>query len=60
MSIKITRALVEEMLAHAREARPEECCGLVGGARGGARSIYRLRNVARDPVRSYEAAPQEL
>ena len=60
MSIKITRALVEEMFAHAREARPEECCGLLGGARGEVRSIYRLRNVARDPSRAYEGAPQEL
>lgn len=48
------------MFAHARGARPEECCGLVGGAPGEARSLYRLRNVARDPARAYEAAPQEL
>ncbi|MDT7542451.1 MAG: [CysO sulfur-carrier protein]-S-L-cysteine hydrolase [Acidobacteriota bacterium] len=60
MAIKITRALVLEMFAHARDAEPEECCGLVGGNGSSARAIYRLRNVARDPVRSYEGAPQEL
>ena len=60
MLIRIRRGLVEEMFAHAREARPAECCGLVGDARGEVASIYRLRNVARDPSRAYEGAPQEL
>jgi proteasome lid subunit RPN8/RPN11 len=60
MAIKITRAVVSEMFAHARDAEPEECCGLVGGGESSARTIYRLRNVAREPLRSYEGAPQEL
>ena len=48
------------MLAHARAARPEECCGLVGGRGVEARSVYRLRNVAEKSLTSYEAAPEEL
>ncbi len=60
MSIRVARAAVEEMFAHASESAPAECCGLVGGAGGEARSVYRLRNVARDPLAAYEAAPQEL
>lgn len=48
------------MYAHAREAEPLECCGLVGGAGTAARSIYRLRNVAHDALVSYEAAPEDL
>ncbi|HEX8921907.1 MAG TPA: M67 family metallopeptidase [Pyrinomonadaceae bacterium] len=51
---------VDEMLAHAREASPAECCGLVGGVVEGAQSIYRLRNVAANPLVGYEAAPEEL
>ncbi len=51
---------VDEMLAHAREASPAECCGLVGGVVEGAQSIYRLRNVAANPFVGYEAAPEEL
>ncbi|MBA3768263.1 MAG: M67 family metallopeptidase, partial [Acidobacteria bacterium] len=56
------RAHVEEMYAHAREAAPQECCGLVGGMieTGRAKNVYRLRNVASDPRVAYEAAPQEL
>ncbi|MBV9959615.1 MAG: M67 family metallopeptidase [Acidobacteria bacterium] len=56
----LQRAQVEEMYAHAREAQPLECCGLVGGAGKSARSVYRLRNVAREALVSYEAAPEDL
>jgi proteasome lid subunit RPN8/RPN11 len=51
---------VEEMFAHARECAPAECCGLLGGRGAEASSVYPLRNVARDPVATYEAAPEEL
>jgi len=58
--ITLLREHVEEMFAHAREASPAECCGLVGGSRKQAQAVYRLRNVARDPLVGYEAAPEEL
>ena len=48
------------MIAHAREARPVECCGLVGGREATALSVYRLRNVSERPETSYEAAPEDL
>ena len=57
---KIPQTLVEEMFAHARACRPEECCGLLGGRGAEARSAYPLRNAARDPSAAYEAAPEEL
>jgi Predicted metal-dependent protease of the PAD1/JAB1 superfamily len=58
--ITLQREHVEEMYAHAREAEPEECCGLMGGARSAVQSVYRLRNVARDAFVTYEAAPEDL
>ena len=48
------------MFAHSRACAPAECCGLLGGRAGEAASVYPLRNVARDPVVTYEAAPEEL
>lgn len=48
------------MVGHARAARPEECCGLVGGRVGEALHVYPARNVAPDPEVSYEAAPEDL
>ncbi|HYE65628.1 MAG TPA: M67 family metallopeptidase [Pyrinomonadaceae bacterium] len=58
--IMLSRAHVNEMSAHARELSPAECCGLVGGTGGRAQTIYRLRNVAPDPLVAYEAAPEDL
>lgn len=58
--IKIAQSLVDEVCAHAHEAAPAECCGIVGGSEGRAQAVYRLRNVAADPLVAYEAAPEEL
>jgi proteasome lid subunit RPN8/RPN11 len=59
--ILLRREHVDEMFAHARQASPAECCGLLGGREEeSARSVYRLRNVAADPLVGYEAAPEEL
>lgn len=58
--ITLSRSHAEELFAHARECAPEECCGLVGGRGCEASSVYRLRNVARDALSAYEAAPAEL
>ena len=49
-----------EIISHARDAAPEECCGLIGGTEGNARTIYRMRNAAADPMTTYEAAPEDL
>jgi proteasome lid subunit RPN8/RPN11 len=60
-SLRLRREHVEAMKAHAQEANPVECCGLIGSvSEGRARAVYRLRNVARDPLVAYEAAPEDL
>lgn len=59
-ALKLRRALVVEMFAHARRCVPEECCGLLGGAGSEVASVYALTNVAREPSKTYEAAPREL
>ena len=59
--IAITKAHLEQIIAHAREAAPHECCGLIGGTGDGkAVTIYRTRNTAADPLVTYEAAPEDL
>ena len=61
MNIQLSRAQFDEIINHAREASPQECCGLIGGgADGQAQTIYRSRNVASNPLTSYEAAPEDL
>lgn len=60
-ALSLRRSLAGEMFAHARACAPEECCGFLGGVeRGTAVSVYPLTNVAREPTKSYEAAPAEL
>jgi len=51
---------LEEIFAYAKEAAPAECCGLIGGERDNATSVYPMRNVAADAYISYEAAPEDL
>lgn len=59
--IRLLREHLDAMIAHAREAAPAECCGLIGGvADSDARTIYRLLNVSATPKLGYEAAPEGL
>jgi proteasome lid subunit RPN8/RPN11 len=59
--IALRQAHANEILAHAREAAPHECCGLIGGTENGvAQTVYRLRNLAHTPLVTYEAAPEDL
>ena len=56
--MKIPQDLVDEMIAHAREDLPNECCGMVGGRDGEATDVIRVTNAAASPLR-YEMDPQE-
>jgi [CysO sulfur-carrier protein]-S-L-cysteine hydrolase len=55
--MKISQDLIEEMVAHAREDLPNECCGMVGGSEGVATKVVRVANSAASPLR-YEMDPQ--
>jgi len=51
----------DQILAHACETDPAECCGLIGGDDNKqALSIYLLRNMAANSNVGYEAAPEDL
>ena len=56
--MKISRQLIDEMVAHAREDLPNECCGMIGGRDGEATEVVRVSNAAASPLR-YEMDPQE-
>ncbi len=55
--MKISQTLIDEMVAHAREDLPNECCGMIGGRDGEATSVVRVENAAASPLR-YEMDPQ--
>ena len=55
--MKISKKLIDEMVEHAREDLPNECCGMIGGRDGEATSVVRVVNAAASPLR-YEMDPQ--
>ena len=56
--MRIPTKIHEELLAHAREDAPNECCGLIGGEDGVAKTVYRARNAEASPLR-YNLDPQD-
>jgi proteasome lid subunit RPN8/RPN11 len=55
--MRIAQSLIDEMVAHAREDLPNECCGMVGGADGEASVVVPVVNAAASPLR-FEMDPQ--
>jgi proteasome lid subunit RPN8/RPN11 len=55
--VRISQQLIDEMVAHAREELPNECCGMVGGRDSEATAVIRVANSAASPLR-YEMDPQ--
>jgi proteasome lid subunit RPN8/RPN11 len=50
--------MIDEMVAHARDEAPNECCGLVASSNGDAQRIYRAANAERSPVK-YVVDPRD-
>ena len=49
MGLRLTRDQAEDMVAHARETFPNECCGLLAGRGDHVVRVYRGRNVDESP-----------
>jgi len=57
--VKISRALYDELIAHARADAPNECCGMIASRNGEAVAVHRARNAVASPLR-YEVHPSDL
>lgn len=57
--LKISQAIIECMLAHARAEAPLECCGLLVGRDGLIEEIFPTKNALASKT-AYEIAPAEL
>lgn len=51
MALVLPRAMVDEMIAHAREDLPNEACGIIAGVDGRATKLYRAINAEASPYR---------
>jgi [CysO sulfur-carrier protein]-S-L-cysteine hydrolase len=49
--VRISRQLVDEIVAHARAEAPNECCGMIAARDGRAVAVHRARNAAASPLR---------
>ena len=49
--MRVPRAVYDEMVAHARDDAPNECCGMVAGADGAATAYFPARNEFGSPTR---------
>jgi len=59
MTLELPKAVVDDMVAHAREDLPNECCGLITSKDGGTPRLYRTRNAEASPFR-YVIHPLDL
>ena len=50
---------IEEIVAHAREDAPDECCGLLAGRDGRSERVFRMTNAAHSPLR-FQVEPLEV
>jgi [CysO sulfur-carrier protein]-S-L-cysteine hydrolase len=58
--MNVDSALYDEMIAHAIESQPNECCGMVASKDGVAMRVYRVTNDYRHPPTGYVMNPKEV
>ena len=56
--LRLPRAFLDEMVAHARQEDPNEACGVLAGKDGLVKALFRVTNVERSPYR-YLMDPKE-
>lgn len=57
--LTLPKSYIDEMIGHAVEDDPNECCGLLAGKDGEATRLYRMTNVEHSPFR-YSMDSKEL
>jgi len=60
MNVRISRAVLEQILDHSDRYPDQEVCGLLLGTEADVRSALPADNVAADPARTFELDPHVL
>jgi proteasome lid subunit RPN8/RPN11 len=63
MTVRLSSALVEEIRAHAEQAYPAECCGVLSGHVSEVKEVLRLvpaTNRRTDDLHRYLISPEDL
>ncbi len=56
----MSREVCANLIEHARREPTRECCGLLAGREGVITHVFSAVNVAADPAKGYEIAPEEI
>lgn len=59
MTLSLPQSFIDEMIAHAQEDAPNECCGIIAGDGGRATKLFRAKNAEASPWR-YSVEPKDL
>lgn len=57
--LTLPAAFIDEIVAHAKQDAPNECCGIIAGKNGTATKLFRARNSEASPYR-YSVDPRDL
>ena len=58
--LKLPKRLLAEMISHALDQDPEECCGLLLGRGDNATRLTRVRNANENPTSRYNMDPLDV
>ena len=50
VSLSLPRAMVDQVVAHARRDHPDECCGVISAVDGVASRLFEMANAERSPT----------
>jgi len=59
VSLVLSQSFIDEIIAHALEDAPNECCGIIAGEDGRAVKLFRAKNAEASPYR-YSVEPKDL
>src|SRR5207247_11433724 len=59
LTLSLPQSFIDEMIAHANEDAPNECCGIIAGKDGRAVKLFRAKNAEASPYR-YNVEPKDL
>jgi [CysO sulfur-carrier protein]-S-L-cysteine hydrolase len=57
--VRISRQLLDELIAHARAEAPNECVGMIASRNGDAVAVHRAKNALASPLR-YDVDSNDL